>query len=326
MLRLRDRNMQAVERAASQAAGLDSSRAGAYLTAEQVAELSGRSEAELQALAAHVQQLGGQMELIGPLRDMAAACFPAAALHALTASGSGGGSGSASSRSSASLSAPQRQLLASTRRAIRHRAAEEPGGGSSAAAAEALAASLPPQLARFTAFIQPLAGLKARQAASAATEGSARQRRLLQEHAQPTAPPAARRRSGPYTIPRGAPLRPLQPAASPDGSAAASGVEAAALQQEWEPIDGEFFLTVKGGDGGKFQLPSLGGNWNGYTDMSTGTAWGVPQFPYSSLLYFLGVTTLPNIVNNINTQLLASAAMLPCKLTLGKDGRITGVT
>lgn len=77
LLRLRDRNLRALERRATEAGGLDGPRAGAYLTVEEVADLSGRSKHEVVALADGVRQLGGALQLVGPLRDRAVACFPA---------------------------------------------------------------------------------------------------------------------------------------------------------------------------------------------------------------------------------------------------------
>lgn len=139
LLRLRDRNMAYIERTAEAAAGLSGPRAGAYLRAEDVAALAGRSESELAELADVLRQLGGRLQAMGQLRDLAVACFPAAAIPGLAA---------ASASASASQSALQRELAAATQRVIdAQRAACAAPSAEAAFAAEALVLALPPKVA-----------------------------------------------------------------------------------------------------------------------------------------------------------------------------------
>ncbi|KAL4457627.1 hypothetical protein ABPG75_012492 [Micractinium tetrahymenae] len=289
VLRLRDRNLAALERRAEEAAGLGSPNAGRYLSADEVAELTGRTPAELQSLSDFVSTLGGHLAHVGPLRDAAVACLPR---------------GLAAAANDASLNSKQQTLVAATRRTLL--AAGSPAGS----AAEALAAALPPHLASITAAIVPLGSERAGSASSAPSG------RRLQQAGEDGSTAAAPVWRGPAIIKRGSPLQP--PAFGAEG-----GASAATALPDWQPVKGAFKLQLPSGYGAP--LRALLGEWNGWQDPATNTAWAVPQFSFSTLLYFLGIKSYAGILNNINTESLASAAMVPCRLTLGAGGAVTGV-
>ena len=304
LLHMRDRNMAALERAALEAAGIKGPRAGAYLTPEQVADLSGRSQQELQALATFLRGRGGQMSLVGPLRDLALACFPAGA-PALAAGAAGGAS---------SQTSEQHEVVEATQAAIDQlRTGTTAFSIGAADAAQAVAAALPPSLARFVAHVEPLVGASPAQAEPAATAGASPRRQLLQADTTATSP----RWTGPAFDQRGAPLG---PARFGEGE---GEVVAAAARRSWQPASGTLHLNVSSGYGPP--LPSPLGKWNGWAYGDTGAGWGIPQFQQTSLLYSLGVSDAATILNNINTQSTASAVMLPCRLEQGPNNTVRGV-
>lgn len=256
LLRMRDRNMAALERRAEEAAGLGSSNAGRYLSAAEVAELTGRTAEELRTLSDFLSALGGRLAHLGLLRDVAVACLPPG-LAAAAAAGS-------------SQTGEQRELVAATRRTLL--ATGSPSGST----AEALAAILPPHLAGMTATILPLESDGP--AVSGANSLTLAGRRLQQEGTQGSAATAPIWR-GPATIERGSPLQP--PAFGIDGGAAV-----AAETPKWQPVRGGLQLQVPSGY--RAPLPAPLGVWNGWKDPATNTSWVAPQFPCGSLLYFLG--------------------------------------
>jgi hypothetical protein len=68
LLRLKDRNIDAVAAAAEEIASIDSSKAGKWLSAEDVAELSGRSQVEVNQLKTFVESHSGRLEQVSPTR------------------------------------------------------------------------------------------------------------------------------------------------------------------------------------------------------------------------------------------------------------------
>lgn len=98
---------------------------------------------------------------------------------------------------------------------------------------------------------------------------------------------------------------------------------AAAAGPSWQPASGTLDLNVSSGYGPP--LPSPLGDWNGWFYGDSGVGWGIPQFQPASLLYSLGVSDATTILNNINTQGIATAVMLPCRFELGPNNTIRGV-
>jgi hypothetical protein len=271
LLRLRERNLAAVQAAALRAGGLGPG-AGAYLSADGVAALAGRTRAELAALGSFVEALGGRVAAVGPHRDAAAACFPPGAAAAL---GRGG---------AAAVPPARRRLLAA--------AADGGGGGGGPAAALAagaaagLAAALPQPLAELLHFVKPLAAAPADDggAAAAADEPAAGSRQLLEQPpggAAASAIAAGRARVviGPKMQP--AQVRPAPAAGSP--AQVETGILSAAVPG---PIPGT-------------TLPWNLAAWAALTLDGGATSLPVPVFDSQTLMATYGVIGIPNALNNI---------------------------
>ena len=74
VIRLVDKNMDEVEKAALRGGGLDHG-GGRYLSASEVADISGLSHAEIGGLQQSLSVLGCKFHLIGPLRDAISVCL-----------------------------------------------------------------------------------------------------------------------------------------------------------------------------------------------------------------------------------------------------------
>jgi hypothetical protein len=272
LLRLRERNLAAVQAAALRAGGLGPG-AGAYLSADGVAALAGRTRAELAALGSFVEALGGRVAAVGPHRDAAAACFPPGAAAAL---GRGG---------AAAVPPARRRLLA----------AAADGGGSgggpaaalAAGAAAGLAAALPQPLADLLHFVKPLAAAPADDGGGAAAATGARgagSRLLLEQPAGGAATPGsadggARRGGGPKA------MRFVTRARAAAGSPATD-------------TGGSLTAAVAGPYPGT-TLPWPFGAWTGLSLDGGATSLPVPYFTDKTLVAMYGVMGGPAALNRI---------------------------
>jgi hypothetical protein len=68
ILRLKDRSVDGVAAAVQEVASISSSKAGKWLSAEDVALLSGRSQEEVNQLKTFVESQSGRLEQVSPTR------------------------------------------------------------------------------------------------------------------------------------------------------------------------------------------------------------------------------------------------------------------
>jgi transcription initiation factor TFIIIB Brf1 subunit/transcription initiation factor TFIIB len=69
-MRFEDRNMEAVAAAVIDIASISSSKAGKWLSADAVAEMTGRTEVEIQQLKDYIESQQGRLVQVSPTRQV----------------------------------------------------------------------------------------------------------------------------------------------------------------------------------------------------------------------------------------------------------------